>query len=1173
MRLPIAARLVPRVALAGAAAALALLVVAACDSGLGNDPRGGRGGAAAAVETAPESLARFPFDLGVTLRSPLGGAATLREATTRGTAIGGLGAVVFVAFVTEAAADDADGSGTPLDDSAPTDDNDADDCFVAVFAQGTRRDIALASGANFGGAAASGASNEPSLAWEENGAFDPTQPSLTNPAGWLHVAFASTATDLPGTDRNGGGSDLFRVSLAANVVTGGNGQATLELVREEAGLRAPQRLSVQDGQAGTGNGGTNVATSPRLTGSGDLLAFLAGDGDLDAGDANGAVDVFLRQLSSSTTQRMTAGDGDCSDVVLTEQALPVLAFASDATDLVAGDTNGVRDLFFAALDPAVAPFVRDPWARANVTSGDAEAQGGDSRRPSVHVTAVDVDGSNGPDGDGDGRFDVIRIAFESDATNLVAALPTPSTSNAYLHLLSDSSRTTLLLNQRVGPGGATLGSAQGGAAACDSFRPRLRPDGNGVVFETLADNLDVLRPVDANGALDVVYADLRLLPASGLLRHWRLSVTEAGGDANGASSDALFGSTGAVEETAGVTPYFGRALGLFMQSDRCINCHRFNADGGLPGHTNSPNCDNCHSDVGDPGHLATWLAAPAAFDFRNKSLDELCAQVRDNPSLAGDVRTHLKEDGRIVWGLTDGNTPGGPRTTVLDEFGITRGDWDAFVDAWIDGGFQCQPFGAGNSDYVLFTTAATNLASAATGGQVVGFLDSAVNERLSKGSGFAPAGGREARLAAHSPSITRDDRFVAFVTAEPLDRVRDGNGVEDVYVRDLLLGTTTLASVAAGTGLAGDGASTRPSAAVGADGVLQVAFESVATDLVAGFVDGDAGGSDIYVVDFAAFDGSDPATLSTTLVSASLAAATQGGDAASSRPSLAVAGGLAHVAFESVATDLLFGFTDGNGAGSDVFVASPVGAPLGLASFAPLAGLSFGGDGSSRAPALSDDALFVVYASEASDVAVGFVDRNGSGADIYRAQVGGFSSELVSAAISAATDGADGDCAAPAVNEDGTVVAFESLASDLVAGFVDGNGSTAPDLFAVNFNNSPAPFLASAALGSATNGGNGASRSASLTAAGSDVAFESEATDLVASDGNLAVADLFVRDINAQATERLPTTLSGAPTRAPASAPRLGSNDGLIVFVTAADNLLAPSVDGNGVADVYRARR
>ena len=110
-----------------------------------------------------------------------------------------------------------------------------------------------------------------------------------------------------------------------------------------------------------------------------------------------------------------------------------------------------------------------------------------------------------------------------------------------------------------------------------------------------------------------------------------------------------------------------------------------------------------------------------------------------------------------------------------------------------------------------------------------------------------------------------------------------------------------------------------------------------------------------------------------------------------------------------------------------------------MAGFAPLAGLSFGGDGSSRTPALSDDALFVVYSSEASNVAVGFVDRNGAGADIYRAEVGGFSSELVSAAISAATDGADGDCAAPAVNEDGTVSALESPATHPVAGPGDGN--------------------------------------------------------------------------------------------------------------------------------------
>ena len=78
-------------------------------------------------------------------------------------------------------------------------------------------------------------------------------------------------------------------------------------------------------------------------------------------------------------------------------------------------------------------------------------------------------------------------------------------------------------------------------------------------------------------------------------------------------------------------------------------------------------------------------------------------------------------------------------------------------------------------------------------------------------------------------TISADGRFVAFFSNASDLTANDTNGTGDVFVRDLLLGTTTLVSINRfGTG-SGNGFSGPP--AISADGRL-VAFPSSATDLV-----------------------------------------------------------------------------------------------------------------------------------------------------------------------------------------------------------------------------------------------------------------------------------------------------------------------------------------------------
>ena len=69
------------------------------------------------------------------------------------------------------------------------------------------------------------------------------------------------------------------------------------------------------------------------------------------GDTNGSPDVFVRDRQTGTTQRVSVGpggvqgNGDSSQRPSISADGRFVAFSSDASNLVPGDTNGVDDVF------------------------------------------------------------------------------------------------------------------------------------------------------------------------------------------------------------------------------------------------------------------------------------------------------------------------------------------------------------------------------------------------------------------------------------------------------------------------------------------------------------------------------------------------------------------------------------------------------------------------------------------------------------------------------------------------------------------------------------------------------------------------------------------------------------------------------------------------------------
>lgn len=443
--------------------------------------------------------------------------------------------------------EDSDGTPRPVPGGAAVLINQIEDYIASgrvVTTAGAVKDVTLASRANGTLAASNGASTTPRLLWVPNGSFDPTNSTTarnTNPIGTLFVAFASTGSDIAGTDANGV-SDVFRAAIELRAEEATDGTALsggLNLVYLDG---STVLCSARNGTTTAGNG---ASTQPSIGGAtADTVAFHSLATNLITAfvDANGAGsgDVYVRKVVSQTTALVshsvlstsTTGDGSSERPAL-DATGAVVAFDSAATNLAAGDTNALRDAYYANVNGS-SPFTK---VRASVTNAGAQATGGDSSAASVHVAGSRV-----------------RVAFQSDATNLETGLVAPT--NVYLFDSSTGGGTTQLLNRRRTTSSSVIGD--GSARA-----PVISSDGLHVVFESDAGNIDAIRATDLNRTTDVFVVPTSQL-ANLVVAPSRISVTtREGADGNGASTAPWFGAfTGSTNFPVGFVAYSTDATNL-----------------------------------------------------------------------------------------------------------------------------------------------------------------------------------------------------------------------------------------------------------------------------------------------------------------------------------------------------------------------------------------------------------------------------------------------------------------------------------------------------------------------------------------------------------------------------------------------------------------------------------
>jgi hypothetical protein len=348
------------------------------------------------------------------------------------------------------------------------------------------------------------------------------------------------------------------------------------------------------------------------------------------------------------------------------------------------------------------------------------------------------------------------------------------------------------------------------------------------------------------------------------------------------------------------------------------------------------------------------------------------------------------------------------------------------------------------------------------------------------------------------------------------------SGQLDVYVRDRLISQTTRASVSS-TGAALNGPSSAPK--LSDDGRF-VLFESNATNVVGAST---AGITHVYLRDLVAG--------TTERISKPNA----GGEANASSGAGSISADGRFVAFESSASNLVPGDTGGF---VDIFLLDRSTHTLSRVS-ATSAGI--GANGDSFDPAVSADGTFVAFTTNSTNLIAG--DTNAVADVLIWSRSTGQSNRV---SVSTAGSQSNGRSAAPAISQDGTFVAFESDASNLVSG--DTNAAT--DVFVSDRTSNQTLRVSVSSTGANTDG---VSFGSTISGDGRLIGFVSDATNIVVSAGS-PVRGVYVRDQTTGQTTRADVTSTNVPADAPSEAPKLATNGNAVVFQSASTNLTPAGV-------------
>jgi Tol biopolymer transport system component len=598
--------------------------------------------------------------------------------------------------------------------------------------------------------------------------------------------------------------------------------------------------------------------------------------------------------------------------------------------------------------------------------------------------------------------------------------------------------------------------------------------------------------------------------------------------------------------------------------------------------------------------IATMIAGCVVFAVPNLCSGQVqSASARSAAvsfSAGGDgnsVASQISPDGRFVlFSSSANNLTGGDNSQFgLDVFLRDRA---SNTTALVSVNFSGTGGGNGNSiasqvstngQYVVFQSDASDLLPGDTNGAsdiFVRDLQASSNILVS-----VAADGGWANGASTDPAMTPDGRYVAFVSAATNLVANDTNGISDVFVRDLLSGSTLLVSAGA------TGAVATFSAPVITPDGRYVAYFSTANGLAPGVPASSQG--EVYVCDLISNVTIWASTNAANVVSNVLHL----NNAPSYHPSISDDGrfisfktgwanGVTSPGGSGIPKVIIFQFDSSNRTAAIistngfpawqqaddvygpemspdgrfvVFVATNRSSTcLTVQLWDALAGtnldVSLAADGSfptnslSDTPAVSPDGRYIVYLSNATNLTGNAVAR---GFHIYLRDVLAGTNQLIDIDTNG-VGSADLVNTIPTMSADGGFIAFESADSNLVAG----DNNRAFDIFLRDVIGDTMELISRRDTNLISQTGNGVStlNQYALSDDGRMLLFTSHADDLVSNDSN-GTSDVFIHDIVAGTNALVSVGLDGRPAAGSSFSPALSLNGRFVVFVSTATNLVA----------------
>lgn len=786
--------------------------------------------------------------------------------------------------------------------------------------------------------------------------------------------------------------------------------------------------------------GASYGNRSALSANGRYLVFMSDATTFAPGDGNGLTDIFVRDNKTGLIRRVntsSAGveaNGTCADPSISGNGRYVV-FSSLATNLVPGDTNNVRDVFLKDLvtDSTVRVSVQWDGSQATVDnefSGMPSSISADGRQVAFLTFARLLQRDANIHSDiyvkdmQTGELDLVSTAADETLANFRNHSPAISPDGRYVAFMSQASNfvpedTTITgdvyLKDRVTRSIRLVSTSAAGTSGGDNLSnsPVVSAGGRYVAFMSYAHNLitpdinytdiyvkdmqtDAIERANADAAGNLVSndADLPSISADGryVAFQSKFYAPPPGSMTRVYIKDRQTGQLARGDITAvGTQQMSGISLAPAISADgRSVSFHSAST-GFTPGDIN--------------GLADMFVRDLQAGTNQRAALSS--GTIADGPS--GDAA--LSRDGRYAIftssasNLVDNDTGGWRDVFLYDR--TTRATQRVSFGAW---GFanadSDSPALSANNVWLAFRTSANMMTANDFDNRPDVFLTRAGTGSVYWASTTSDTSPTTTGTILGPVSLNVDATRIVFRATDTTLVAGDTNGFEDVFVKNRTTHATTLVSASA-AGVFGNGHSTQ---SIVSDDGSRVAFTSLASNLVA---DDDNGVADVYVKMLA--DGS--------VVRASSTAAGAPGNGASGEPSLSADG--RYVAFASAASNLVAG--DDNGR-TDVFVKDLADGSVTRANVTAAGAQGTGGD--CAAPSLSADARWISFVCAQAGLAAGvsagtphaFVKDRQSG-DVYFTSVNA-AGQPANAPTSAGPH---------AIANDGAIV-FASAADNLVVG-------------------------------------------------------------------------------------------------------------------------------------------